>query len=91
MGHRAAFGSGGAARDLLTSAVNIFLGARMVQSALSGSDENRMQGSGNWLLKLGVGFLVLYTLGFIVFAATLPRTPAVAPHADGIVARPGAL
>jgi len=48
-----------------------------------------MQGSGNWLLKLGVGFLVLYTLGFIVFAATLPRTPAVAPHADGIVALTG--
>ena len=48
-----------------------------------------MQGSGNWLLKLGVGLLVLYTLGFILFAATLPRPPEKMPHADGIVALTG--
>jgi uncharacterized SAM-binding protein YcdF (DUF218 family) len=48
-----------------------------------------MQGSGNWVMKLGVGLLVLYTLGFIVFAATLPRPPATIPRADGIVALTG--
>jgi uncharacterized SAM-binding protein YcdF (DUF218 family) len=48
-----------------------------------------MQGSGQWLWKLGVGILVLYTLGFIAFAATLPRPPETIPHADGIVALTG--
>jgi uncharacterized SAM-binding protein YcdF (DUF218 family) len=48
-----------------------------------------MGNSGNWLVKLGVGLLVLYTLGFVLFAATLPRAPATLPHADGIVALTG--
>jgi uncharacterized SAM-binding protein YcdF (DUF218 family) len=48
-----------------------------------------MGNSGNWLVKLGVGLLVVYTLGFILFALTLPRQPAVLPHADGIVALTG--
>lgn len=48
-----------------------------------------MQSSGQWLWKLGVGLLVLYTLGLIAFAATLPRTPQKVPHADGIVALTG--
>ena len=48
-----------------------------------------MESSGNWLVKLGVALLVAYTLGFILFAVTLPRTPATPPHADGIVALTG--
>ncbi|HEY7976599.1 MAG TPA: YdcF family protein [Rhizomicrobium sp.] len=48
-----------------------------------------MENSGNWLVKLGVGLLVIYTLGFILFAVTLPRPPALLPHADGIVALTG--
>ena len=48
-----------------------------------------MTGSGHWLLKLGVSVLLLYTLGFLLFAATLPETPAKLPHADAIVALTG--
>ncbi|MBS0274036.1 MAG: YdcF family protein [Proteobacteria bacterium] len=48
-----------------------------------------MGNSGSVLVKLGVGLLVLYTLGLVLFAATLPRTPARLPHADGIVALTG--
>ena len=48
-----------------------------------------MESSGQWLVKLGVALLVAYTLGFILFAMTLPRAPATLPHADGIVALTG--
>jgi uncharacterized SAM-binding protein YcdF (DUF218 family) len=48
-----------------------------------------MEGSTHWLVRLGVGLLVAYTLGFILFAVTLPRAPAELPHADGIVALTG--
>jgi uncharacterized SAM-binding protein YcdF (DUF218 family) len=48
-----------------------------------------MENSGNWLVKLGVGLLVAYTLGFVLFALTLPRAPDTPPRADGIVALTG--
>jgi uncharacterized SAM-binding protein YcdF (DUF218 family) len=48
-----------------------------------------MEGSGQWIWKLGAGLLAAYALGFVLFALTLPRPPAVLPHADGIVALTG--
>jgi uncharacterized SAM-binding protein YcdF (DUF218 family) len=48
-----------------------------------------MENSGSWLVKLGVGLLVAYTLGFVLFAVTLPRAPDTLPRADGIVALTG--
>lgn len=41
------------------------------------------------MLKLGVVAIAAYALGFVLFAMTLPRTPATLPHADGIVTLTG--
>lgn len=41
------------------------------------------------LLKWVLGAGVVYALGFLIFAATLPSNPSVPPKADGIVALTG--
>lgn len=41
------------------------------------------------LLKVIVGLVLLYVAGFALFVATLPRKPARAPTADGIVTLTG--
>jgi uncharacterized SAM-binding protein YcdF (DUF218 family) len=42
-----------------------------------------------FLTKLLAGVVVLYALGFLVFAGSLPRRPEKVAHADGIVALTG--
>jgi uncharacterized SAM-binding protein YcdF (DUF218 family) len=48
-----------------------------------------MEGSGNFLLKFVLGVIVLYIAGFLLFAITLPRTPAEVRPTDGIVVLTG--
>ncbi|HEY5338148.1 MAG TPA: YdcF family protein [Rhizomicrobium sp.] len=48
-----------------------------------------MEGSGSVLLKFVGVVAIAYVAGFLLFAATLPGTPATIPPADGIVALTG--
>src|ERR1700761_1846198 len=55
----------------------------------SGIIGTAMQGSGHWFWKFCAGVVIVYALGFLLFATNLPTAPATIPHADGIVALTG--